>query len=143
MQREVGPVVIERDGLPGLRVVTGVTPPAQLALMGLLTRVTGNALVGCLAKLLSGLMAAVASHGGVRARQREVGHFVIERLTAEFHNIRPAPSMLYMACATLSCFDSGHATVKAGSGTYVRGNFLVAVEAQLPLVTAVASVMTG
>jgi hypothetical protein len=122
--------------------MTGCAVLAQLAVVRLLGLVTGNALARCLAKFLPGEVATVAGDVHMRAMQRKVGSLVIEGLAAEFHDVGAAALMFDVTGAALGRVDAGQMAVEALSGAYVRGDFLVAIEAQLPLVAAITAVMT-
>jgi hypothetical protein len=77
----------------------------------------------------------------VRAAQRKVGGFVIEGVAAELHDVGAPTLVLNVTGAALRRFDSLQPAMESLPGSHIGGDFLVAVEAQLPLTCAVAAVV--
>jgi hypothetical protein len=141
MQRKRRLVVIEFDLLPGPGVVAGGAIAAQLAFVRLLRRVAADTIAGGFPEFPAGWMATVAGGVRVRAAQRKIGGFVIEGVAAELHDVGAPTLVLDVTGAALRGFDSLQSAMKSLPRSHIGGDFLVAVEAQLPLAPAVAAVV--
>jgi len=135
-------VVIESHVLPYLRIVAGAAIPPEPALVRLLSLVAGDTFVRGIPEGLAGLMTAGAGQIDVRTLQREIRVVVVELLAAEFHDVGFTALMLYVTCTALGGIDPLQAAMKSTVRGDVSGDRFVTVEAQLPLVGAIAAVVT-
>src|SRR3984893_7095990 len=96
-----GLVVIVFHVAPRAGVVAGAAVAAQFAFVGLLLAMAAEALLGGVAVVLAGGVAALAHHDGVRAAQRIVGVLVIELLVTQLHDVCLPTQMFGVTGATL------------------------------------------
>ena len=77
----------------------------------------------------------------MRTLQRVVGMVVIELLAAELHDVSVAPEVLGVARTALGAVDTRNSAVETAVLPDIGRDFLVTVEAQGGLATAVAAVV--
>jgi hypothetical protein len=77
----------------------------------------------------------------VSAAQGEIGVLVVELLSAQFHDVRRSAEVFGVTPATLRSLDARQSTMKSVLRTDVRGDLLVAIEAQPRLTIAIAAVV--
>lgn len=140
-KRESGPFVIERVLLPRPRLMTALAVAAQATPMDVVLAVAIDAGGRCFAIGRVSAMAAAARYRYVRVLQREARQIMCEARLTEFVDIGATAQMLGVAAPTLARGRLGHASVIAGPGADIRGDFLVTVQAEGGLALPVGAIM--
>ena len=133
-QRKPGLVVIE--GLyatPGLLAMTTIAFVPQLALVRIIRLVAVEAAPGRVAVFLALCMATIAAYALVGPRKDEVGEGVVEGLAVELNNINCAPLVVGMTHVARSFRRFGVAAMEAAHALAIRGDRLVARQAEASL----------
>ena len=128
--------MIELDFQPVVRGMTIAALCAERSGVRIIVLMAREAVAGCVAMALLGLMAIIALVALMLAQQREVADFVIERPLVEVHDIRIATFVVSMAIGADAPARSTVFAVKPGLCFDIPGNLLMAVEAKCTLLAA-------
>ena len=131
VQRELGLVMVKAAGLPCLHAVALAAFLAQALLVWVILVM---AVVACRRRVtVFGvlLVAAGAGQPHMRAFQGEIGLMVVKGIRVEMHDIAVASYMFGMACLARHFLNIIDAAVKSSLILDIRGNFLMAIEAEI------------
>src|SRR5579883_2184529 len=141
VERESRLVVVEARLPPGARAVAGRTIPSQPAAMRIVADVAGAAVARCRPIRLPRRVTGGACQPGMRAPQRKIGEVVIESRGIELHDVGAAPEVIHVTRAALRGRHGRRVPVQAAMAANVRGDLLVAIEAERRLPGAIADVV--
>lgn len=141
LQRKFRLCVVEVDGGPARRVVTGRAIVAQLSFVRLDPAVAVHTATRCVAEFLPRGMTAGAGHAAMGSVEAEIGCGMIEG--GRQHGRYPArsPQVLAMACAALGAGDFRSSTVESAALAQLGGDVLVTGRAKLRLLRPIRAVM--
>lgn len=140
-QRKMGLAVIEEDGRPDSRPVTGAAVLAQFAGVRFIALMTVSTRRACLAELLSRHMAGAAIGGQMGSGQREICLRMIECGRAQLDDVGLAAKMLRMTRAALRRSDARQSAMKAPVRGQVGGHFFVASHAKRRLPATICAIV--
>ena len=142
-QREVSHVMIEFDVEPAGGRVTIATFGSHGFIVNIIFNVARVALGFCIAKLCLGFMATAAIHIGMIAFQSKVRVLVIEQLSVEYNN-DGIPSLM-VRVAVRAIVEPGilEQAVETVDIADIKGDVLMAVEAQRTLLFTIECLMAG
>lgn len=133
-QRKISFLMVEGADIDPCRCHVAIfTFRSELFAVGFVFAVAVDAARWRFAKLLIFRVTTGAVDVFVTALQREIGQPVIKQFLVEQDDFGVAPDMVGMTMAAILSIDLGRAPVQADGAFQVRGNFLVAIEAERSL----------
>lgn len=142
-QREVRHVMIELDVEPAGGRVTIATFGSHGFIVNIVFNVARVALGFCIAKLCLGFMATATIHISMIAFQSEVRVLVIEQLPVQYNDNGIPSLMVRMAVRAIIQPRILEQAVKTDDFVDIKGDVLMAVQAQPTLLTAIECLMAG
>ena len=139
-QSELGLAVVEVHGLEALHIVALGAVGAELAKVDVIRLVAGNTLVRSVAVLFAGLVAGSTGHSGMRAFQLEIGLLVAESVRLEPDDVC-RPTLVLAVAARATRIGRQRAAVEALTALHVRGDVLVARQAEVAHARLIGAVM--
>ena len=129
--------MIEFGICPVIWIVAIAAIAAEISFMSIVIDVAIDALAGCVAVLIVGLVAIRTFHLKVLTQQFEVGDEMVKRRFIKARYIGVPPFMISMTCGARAIPNIIGLAMKAGSAGPIGCNIFVAVEAKLILLRTV------